>query len=254
MTVCTVIGPATFESWPLPVSVLGVGEASFAKKLESVSHQFTMVCGDAEQHSAFRKSIFGVMTDQAGTERQFADCGKVHNPEVADAVVARAESAAGPDADAYYFENGMGVTDPMHIIFNSASTFARPCMPFCTPRRSGGGAGSLRARPLFQTKQTNDQARERERERERERPTNQVSGASAGASCARLRVAAQLRPRRAARLKPNRTGRWIRGEKFAHRLHGVRHGWLTVDVHVFSAHRTEARRHHAHRFHAHWRT
>ena len=69
--------------------------ASFAKKLESVSHQVKMVCGDAEQHSFFRKSIFGVMSDQAGTERQFADCGKVHNPEVADAVVARAEFAAG---------------------------------------------------------------------------------------------------------------------------------------------------------------
>ena len=108
-----------FESWPLPVSVLGVGEASFAKKLESVSHQVTMVCGDAEQHSVFRKSIFGVMSDQAGTERQFADCGKVHNPEVADAVVARTESDAGPDADAYYFENGVGVTDPMHIIWNA---------------------------------------------------------------------------------------------------------------------------------------
>ena len=60
------------------------------------------------------------MSDQAGTERQFCNCGAIHDAQNAEAVIAQAEAPQGKTTrDAYYFPYGLPSIDPMHIIWNA---------------------------------------------------------------------------------------------------------------------------------------
>ena len=107
-----------YERWSLPMGSLGIGEASFPHKLCVFSHQVAMASGPHQQR--FRECCLGVMTDQAGTERQFGNCGAIHDPKNAEAMIALAEAPRGRTTrDGYYFPYAMPSADPMHIIWNA---------------------------------------------------------------------------------------------------------------------------------------
>ena len=63
-----------------------------------------------------RETCLGILSDQAGTERQFGNRSAMQDPHNREAVISQVEVPGGKnDRDAYYFPYGMPLADPMHI-------------------------------------------------------------------------------------------------------------------------------------------
>ena len=104
----------------LPVGCLGYGEASFARKLEVLAHQARMYAGVIDHVNKLRMQVRGVLSDQAGTERHFANCGALHDHLQAEQVVLQTESATGfGESSTYVSPRALGFTDPMHMVWNA---------------------------------------------------------------------------------------------------------------------------------------
>ena len=112
----------------LPVGCLGYGEASFPRKLELLSHQARMFSGPPAGLDVFRRNVVGIISDQAGTERQFANAGAIHDRDKSEQVVLAAEAASGMgDSSSYFFPRALGFTDPMHMFWNAFEAAVKAC-------------------------------------------------------------------------------------------------------------------------------
>ena len=113
----------SYVSTILTSGCLGYGEATYGRKLHVLWHQANLITGQQIAFDSFRKSVKGVLTDQASTEKKLGDAP---NLSAVDQVKSELDACERGDKSLeevssalFFFPEALSGTDPMHMIWNA---------------------------------------------------------------------------------------------------------------------------------------